>query len=473
MLTLCLCLGLAIAPNGQISLGTSVYAMDDDADWGDDNLGLDNDYWVNAQGENGCEMSKTLEVLSSPSTSSNDTVNELMAAVKEAEDVIFTLLTTRESTWTIIDAEESAYNQSLNAAYFAFLGIEPREIISIQDMMDYLCAVAQIVEQGHLTTSDTITYLRETLAIQKKFIETGITYDNLLKNEGEATSPCNLIDDIPEKRVCEYNLTQAEVSLKNMWILGFRQVEKFEINDDYRVRLMLRNVNFVVGSTSGLSLSLQKRKKALWGLIKYWVNVDAENRVLGFNTFETTLTLKTPMPAFTPDPGGMSNQRLIAGSVLDKTMQYFCKEAMENDIYKDISNKVQEWIMYAPFVTATTAEQMYKAGIEQGLKAIRKQGKSLIIDHILKLEKDPLQSLRPPYWDGKTMKHGITGEKTLGSGGDVDVMFHLSFGFAVGYGGGSVSAKPNDPESFKIDKADIYGAVKHNNQWYGIRMVGK
>jgi len=85
----------------------------------------------------------------------------------------------------------------------------------------------------------------------------------------------------------------------------------------------------------------------------------------------------------------------------------------------------------------------------------------------------PIAVFMPDYKGGGYRQYLILkGLQTYYNKSEVDIQLALpSFGFSLGSKeGGKWKLVGFTPNKFNIDEAFIFGAVKHNGQWQGIRM---
>lgn len=295
--------------------------------------------------------------------------------------------------------------------------------------------------------------------VEKGTIEDGLIEDvsSFLRSSG----------DIATDKVIQYNLSQYNVSLKNWWICGFDHSREKEFDSSHRVKFNIYNLNFWFYTSSGILVKLQKKKSILF--ITYWVEDKAEDRVIGFNSFEGIMTFNPPLPPPVP----YVSPRSVAAPIADGTVKFLLGNVISLPVYKDFSSQLQSWVV-EQFVNNTRmdkaqVDKLYNAAYNQAVGELRRTGKGLLTDLLMKTQPDPLSVVENMSWDGKTIKHILFGEKSYGSGETKSINFNLSFGVSIKYGS-SFSISGYTPTKYDIKDADVYGAVKYKGQWKGIRL---
>lgn len=115
----------------------------------------------------------------------------------------------------------------------------------------------------------------------------------------------------------------------------------------------------------------------------------------------------------------------------------------------------------------------FEAGMDYVRDALKGNTNKFIKKQINNASSTPIAVFMPDYKGGGYRQYLILkGLQTYYNKSEVDIQLALpSFGFSLGSKeGGKWKLVGFTPNKFNIDEAFIFGAVKHNGQWQGIRM---
>lgn len=232
--------------------------------------------------------------------------------------------------------------------------------------------------------------------------------------------------------------------------------EKY-FDKQHRVQCNLYQSNYVFYASTGFKVIMQKRKK--FAFVKYWIKTTAEDKVIGMenlsgemkivqNPFENIPNFNT----FKTSYQGIVNEMVYAG--IGKPT--FVEDWLNDKILCFYSDW-RKWDIEPEKLTADLTKKI----IYQGLTEL--QGK--ILNPIGKKITTP--DPRMAVIDGKNgnLKFYYYGLQGYGPGSSKSIRFSQSAGIVIRNG----KILPSIPERFIIEEAEIFGAVKYNGIWMGVR----
>ena len=273
------------------------------------------------------------------------------------------------------------------------------------------------------------------------------------------------ITDFASTKVQQLGLDSYKVGLSNWFIFGFDHSETKNFDSTHRVKFSIYSHNFIFFKQTGMKVGLERRKKFLF--VKYWVYDDAQDRLVGFNQLETKVTTAFNVPIY---PIQSNARAKISANIA----QYFVNVGLAgvgaDPFLGELTENVPCWCVDVLGISNSVSEKIYSASFEAVMNSIRNVSKSTLSKALNKLipNEDPIQELHYPY--ANNIISNYVGEAKFGSGEGKPIVFDRSFGITFSLGN-SFSIKPFSPETFSIRKLDVYGAVKYNNRWLGVRFI--
>lgn len=274
-----------------------------------------------------------------------------------------------------------------------------------------------------------------------------------------------------EENTNQYSLKNRKWSSNN-WlgdlveeITGCKYIkDENEFDKNHRVQCKLYDLNFVFVDIAGYKISLQKRKKFL--MIPYWTSCDgAEDLVVGFEDFQGRIDVATPISIVNPIAyyethlNGAVNNMIYAGLGKPTFIEDWAKEYLPCIFHGVISDKLSQWNCEPGKYTENLTREIIMAGAESLL------GKKLegMINAMKK--GDPILNINP-YSEKKHdfYIYGINGWKNTSK---KSIKFNASFGFTWKIG--SISGWT--PEKYTIKRPQMFGAIKYDGKWRGIRFT--
>lgn len=238
--------------------------------------------------------------------------------------------------------------------------------------------------------------------------------------------------------------------------------EDVKFDKNHRVRCSLYQVNFGFIARSGFKVKLQKRKKILG--IPYWIKTKPQNMVIGIEEFGGDMHYDYQTPFVT----ALAHFNLTLNNTLtsyiysgigkpvflsDWAKNVFCFFAVPHntaDYNKWLETPDIYNINYDKEVIYQVLKTITKPTFDK-LGGIRLKSTDPVVSHMFNQNKNVRYDVRGlqtfPNQCGKSIKFSESGG------------FHMINGVISGY----------VPEFFKIQHVKIFGAVKYNNQWKGIR----
>jgi hypothetical protein len=250
------------------------------------------------------------------------------------------------------------------------------------------------------------------------------------------------------------------------WLLGKDVSRELNFDSKHRVKCELYQVNYGFYASTGFKVNMQKRKKFLF--VKYWVNTSASDIVIGierlsgkmkFNYYPGTIA---SYGTFTSTWQGVVNNMVYGGLSKPTFIEDFVNEHIAT-VFPGITKfEVLKWTI-DPW---SWTDNLTKDAIYEGLnsltgKVANAAGKKLT-------KQDPRIALVMSK-RGELETH-ITGIRSFGSGSSKTIRFSQSGGFTYKVGGVITGYIP---DKFAIQGASIFGAVKYNGKWKGIRFEHK
>lgn len=277
--------------------------------------------------------------------------------------------------------------------------------------------------------------------------------------------------------VDSYRWKNSNVIKKFLDFIRGKDVSKTKnFSKDRRVQVNIFDVNYGFYKSAGIKVKMQKRKKFCF--IPYWVEVEADKLVLGFNEMEGVLTYNNPNNLSIINPTASAKWSAFKGTLNGIT---------SNFIYGAFSNLkfIRDWTDWAfgwmPEVrigdrnyTDVILNKLYNTPAEY----VYKQSKSLINKKVYAPIETQIKPTDPMvaylYWGSSEYTFNkerpfITGIKEYSNKKSKSVIFDRSFGIAFL----GVVPVPYTPSDFDIKSIDAFGAVYYDNKWLGVRFYGK
>lgn len=277
--------------------------------------------------------------------------------------------------------------------------------------------------------------------------------------------------------VDSYKWNNSNIIFSFMDIIRGKDVSKSKnFSDTRRVQVSVFDVNYGYYKSAGIKVKMQQRKKFCF--VPYWVEIEADKIVIGFNEMEGVLTYTNPNSLSIIKPSASAGWSAFTGTI---------NGIYSNFLYGVFSNLkfIRDWTDWAfgwmPEVrigdknyTEQTLNKIYNAPAEY----VYKQSKSLINRTVYTpIEKrikptDPMVAYL--YWGSTEFTFNkerpfITGVKEYPNKKSKSIIFDRSFGVSfIGY-----APIPYTPSDFDIKSIDAFGAVCYDNKWLGVRFYGK
>lgn len=249
------------------------------------------------------------------------------------------------------------------------------------------------------------------------------------------------------------------------WLLGKDVSREKGFDSTHRVQCELFQVNYVFYASTGFKVKMQKRKK-IW-FIKYWVSTGADDIVIGverlsgkmnfnynpgtvynYGTFTSTWQGIVNNMVY----GGLSKPTFIEDFVTDRVTTIFpgIKE------FNFLKWKIDPW---------SWNQNLTKDAIYSGLNSLTGKVANAVGGKLAK--EDPRLAMVMAK-RGEADMHFMGGARSFGKGSSKTIRFSQSGGFSFKLGGSVVGYIP---EKFAITEAQIWGAIKYNGRWRGIRFT--
>lgn len=243
-----------------------------------------------------------------------------------------------------------------------------------------------------------------------------------------------------------------------------------------RVQVNIFDVNYRFYKSAGIKVRMQQLKK--FCLVPYWVEIQADKLVLGFNEMEGVLTYSAPnhLSIITPSPSAKWSS--FKGT-LNGISSNFIYGAFKNlKFLRDWTDVVFGWMPEIRIGDKNYTDKILNKLYDAPAEGAYQFSKSLINKTVY----DPLEKRIKPtdpmvgylYWGCSTIEFDkerpfITGIKEYSNEKSKSVIFDRSFGVSfigvipVGY----------TPSDFNINSIDAFGAAYYDGRWLGIRFYGK
>ncbi len=330
------------------------------------------------------------------------------------------------------------------------------------------------------------------------------TIDNVLADvTGDVKSP-NLvyapsqlksIDEVFDATyTTRYNLVSIKAGAKTFVGKGFQALfgenswREIEFDNDHRMRVKLFNVNYVGFANSGLKVEFERRimvtkvikilgfragKVTLWS---YWTGANAPEMVLGSDYFKGYTQFEIPIESYYTDIN--ANRSQIEDNIISAAFQGYFTEP------KDF---LRGWVSNLNIIEGTvtinkkkyTSQEGMLAAFDAGYKSLTKFAKSSIKNGMQELgfhKNEPVMMITPGIESNANREYMfIAGESKYSNKENATSYFGRSPSFGVRVGGDTNSYVPTSygvmtPNKFTVEEAVMFGAVKYNGVWKGIRM---
>lgn len=249
------------------------------------------------------------------------------------------------------------------------------------------------------------------------------------------------------------------------WLLGKDVSREKEFDKTHRVKCELFQVNYVFYASTGFKVKMQKRKK-IW-FIKYWVSTGADDIVIGverlsgkmkfnynpgtvynYGTFTNTWQGIVNNMIY----GGLSKPTFIEDFVTDRVVTIFpgIKE------FNFLKWNIDPW---------SWNQNLTKDAIYSGLNSLTGKIANAVGGKLAK--EDPRLALVMGK-RGEIDMHFMGGARSFGRRSSKTIRISQSGGFNLKLGNTPIGYIP---ETFAITEAQIWGAIKYNGKWRGIRFT--
>lgn len=259
----------------------------------------------------------------------------------------------------------------------------------------------------------------------------------------------------PDVNSKSYNINtygwKSKTFVGKLWssIFGKQPIRGNNFDKKHRVACKLYQVNYYFYKSAGFKIWLQHRKKICG--IKYWKKTTSgvQDLVIGFDEFSGTF--KVPIP--------WNNVKQA-----DKEFQTTINNIGYNYIYGQIQqiDFIHDWTSSS--IIISTQKQLEK----QAAKMLMYQITNKTLEP-LKGQNINIQTPKTIYsgFDSGTKKVYLQGFRNYGSRSK-SIRFSRAGGFTI-IPTKSWNPKQLQVESFSLESLSVFGAIKYNNQWRGIR----
>lgn len=250
------------------------------------------------------------------------------------------------------------------------------------------------------------------------------------------------------------------------WLVGKDISRDNNFDSKHKVHCELFQVNYLFYASTGFKVKMQEKHKILF--FNRWKNINASDIVIGierlsghmkFNYNPGSIGKLPTYKTFTCTLQNMTNKMLYAGIGKPTFIEDWvndtadmCYAALDNS---PINKYIKEpWECTLPL----TQEIFYK-----GLDKLTDQAIYNVIGKRLAPE-DPRVAL--VFRKSGSLETHVRGLQSYGSRKSKTIYFSRSGGFSISLGGTVIGWIP---EKYNIDGADIFGAIKYNGTWKGVR----
>jgi hypothetical protein len=243
-----------------------------------------------------------------------------------------------------------------------------------------------------------------------------------------------------------------------------------------RVQVNIFDVNYRFYKSAGIKVKMQKRKKFCF--VPYWVGIEADKLVLGFNEMEGVLTYNSPNNLSIINPSASAKWSAFKGTLNGITSNFIYGTFNNLKFIRDWTDWAFGWMPEVRIGDKNYTDKILNKIYNAPAEYVYKQSKSLINKKVYApIEKqikptDPMVAYL--YWGSSEFTFNkerpfITGIKEYSHKKSKSVIFDRSFG--VSFIG--VVPVPYTPSDFDIKSIDAFGAAYYDNKWLGVRFYGK
>ena len=250
------------------------------------------------------------------------------------------------------------------------------------------------------------------------------------------------------------------------WLFGKDVSRDQNFDKKHRIQCELFEVSYVFYASTGFKVKMQKRKK-VW-FVKYWVGTGAQDMVIGIERLSGKMKFNYN-PGQVPDYGtfthtwqGAVNNMVYAGLQRPTFVEDWVNAQIAT-IFPGIKQfnflkwKIEPWAW---------TENLTKDAIYSGLNSLTGQISTGVGK---KLQKEDPRIAMMLGKRGELETH-LMGIQAFGARESKTIRFSQSGGVSISLGGKIVGYIP---ERFSITQAQVFGAVKYNGKWKGIRFTHK
>lgn len=243
-----------------------------------------------------------------------------------------------------------------------------------------------------------------------------------------------------------------------------------------RVQVNIFDVNYRFYKSAGIKVKMQQRKKFCF--VPYWVGIEADKLVLGFNEMEGVLTYNNPNNLSIINPTASAKWSAFKGTLNGITSNFIYGAFSNLKFIRDWTDWAVGWMPEVRIGDKNYTDKILNKIYDTPAEYVYKHSKSLINKKIYTpIEKqikptDPMVAYL--YWGSSEFTFNkerpfITGIKEYSHKKSKSVIFDRSFGVSfIGF-----VPVPYTPSDFDIKSIDAFGAAYYDNKWLGVRFYGK
>lgn len=287
----------------------------------------------------------------------------------------------------------------------------------------------------------------------------------------------------------KYNLTTYRAGAKTLVGKGFQSLfgensyRKKKLDSDHRLKFKLYSVDYFFYKNSGARLKFQKRKRVtkrirIFGwkktitLYTYWSTRQVPEMVVGVDYFKGHYLYED----FGMGNKYQSDTKMDFSETFSKSvvsMGYKGLIKAPSDFFRGWVTNLEcfKYTISVPFSNNVQTDKLLGKAFDQGMKAVKnytiKSGSGYVYNKI----KDAPRLLLNDQRDYNKEYVSFKGVHTYRNRSSIHVKFgHSSGGAKLQSMNGKLSGGGYTPNAFFVDEAYIFGAVKYDGKWKGIRM---
>lgn len=250
------------------------------------------------------------------------------------------------------------------------------------------------------------------------------------------------------------------------WLFGKDVSREHNFDSKHRIKCELFQVNYVFYASTGFKVKMQKRKK-IW-FVKYWVSTGAQDMVIGIERLSGKMSFNynpgqiVNYGTFTHSWQGIVNNMIYAGLQRPTFVEDWTTDNITT-IFPGVKDfnflkwKIEPWAW---------TNNLTKDAIYFGLNSLTGKIANAVGK---KLQKEDPRIAMVMSRRGELETH-IMGIRAFGARSSKTVRFSQAAGISITISGKTIGYIP---EKFSITQAEVFGAVKYNGKWKGIRFTHK